>query len=116
MNNLFVFLCFYFAVTSSSEYNETVATTSMSRGSNWKEEVPKLKVFTLSEIKLATKNFRHEPIIGDGIFENVFKGWLNEKTLAPSKPGAGIMVTVKLLNSEIEEGQVFYILTMQSTN
>ncbi|CAH2067567.1 unnamed protein product [Thlaspi arvense] len=65
---------------------------------------PNLKMFTLVDLKTATKNFRPESIIGEGGFGQVFKGWLEEKTLAPSRPGVGIPVAVKKSNPDSAQG------------
>ncbi|KAE8723161.1 putative serine/threonine-protein kinase Cx32 [Hibiscus syriacus] len=58
-------------------------------------ETPNLKVFTLVELKSATKNFN--TLLGEGGFGKVYKGWLDEKTLAPSKPGSGMISEVNFL-------------------
>ncbi|EOA35137.1 hypothetical protein CARUB_v10020265mg [Capsella rubella] len=65
---------------------------------------PDLKMFTLVELKTATKNFRPESVIGEGGFGQVFKGWVDEKTLAPSRAGVGIPVAVKKSNPDSEQG------------
>ncbi|CAE5964321.1 unnamed protein product [Arabidopsis arenosa] len=65
---------------------------------------PNLKMFTLVELKTATKNFRPESVIGEGGFGQVFKGWVDEKTLAPSRAGVGIPVAVKKSNPDSEQG------------
>ncbi|KAJ0242674.1 Serine-threonine/tyrosine-protein kinase [Hirschfeldia incana] len=61
-------------------------------------------MFSLVDLKTATKNFRPESMIGEGGFGQVFKGWLEEKTLAPSRAGVGIPVTVKKSNSDSAQG------------
>ncbi|OWM82303.1 hypothetical protein CDL15_Pgr001877 [Punica granatum] len=63
-----------------------------------------LKNFSYSELKMATRNFRPDSVLGEGGFGSVFKGWIDEQTLAPSKPGAGIMIAVKKLNPEGFQG------------
>eukprot|EP00257_Ricinus_communis_P028064 XP_025015478.1 probable serine/threonine-protein kinase PBL11 isoform X2 [Ricinus communis] len=63
-----------------------------------------LKSFSLSELKNATKNFRSETMLGEGGFGCVFKGWLDGNTLAPAKPGSGIVVAVKRLKAESFQG------------
>uniref|UniRef100_A0A1J3HNW9 non-specific serine/threonine protein kinase n=1 Tax=Noccaea caerulescens TaxID=107243 RepID=A0A1J3HNW9_NOCCA len=65
---------------------------------------PNLKMFTLDELKTATKNFRPESIIGEGGFGQVFKGWVEEKTLAPSRVGVGIPVAVKKSDPDSAQG------------
>lgn len=44
---------------------------------------------------MATKDFRRETFLGEGGFGEVFKGWINHKTYAPSTDGLGIPVAVK---------------------
>lgn len=65
---------------------------------------PNLKMFTLADLKTATKNFRSDTIIGEGGFGQVFKGWVEEKTLAPTRPGVGIPVAVKKSNPDSAQG------------
>ncbi|KAE8720094.1 putative serine/threonine-protein kinase Cx32 [Hibiscus syriacus] len=65
-------------------------------------ETPNLKVFTFAEMKTATKNFN--TLLGEGGFGKVYKGWLDEKTLAPSKAGSGMIVAIKKLKQESVQG------------
>jgi hypothetical protein len=65
---------------------------------------PNLKAFSFSDLKTATKNFRTDNLIGEGGFGCVYKGWLDEQTLAPSKPGYGMVVAVKKLKPEGFQG------------
>lgn len=65
---------------------------------------PKLKVYTFAELKAATRNFRPDTILGEGGFGRVFKGWVDDKTYAPSKVGVGIVVAVKKASSESMQG------------
>lgn len=67
-------------------------------------ETPNLKVFTFSDLKCATRNFRSDNLLGEGGFGKVYKGWLDEKTLAPSKMGTGMVVAIKKLNPESVQG------------
>ncbi|KAG8088257.1 hypothetical protein GUJ93_ZPchr0010g8668 [Zizania palustris] len=63
-----------------------------------------LKDFTLSDLKNATKNFRPDSLLGEGGFGYVYKGWIDEQTLAPSRPGSGMVVAVKKLKPEGFQG------------
>ncbi|XP_020877060.1 probable serine/threonine-protein kinase PBL11 isoform X1 [Arabidopsis lyrata subsp. lyrata] len=63
-----------------------------------------LKNFSLSELKSATRNFRPDSVVGEGGFGCVFKGWIDEASLTPSKPGTGIVIAVKRLNQEGFQG------------
>ncbi|XP_025633332.1 probable serine/threonine-protein kinase PBL9 isoform X3 [Arachis hypogaea] len=55
-----------------------------------------LKSFSLSELKKATRNFHPNSLLGGG-FGSVFKGWIDENSLMPAKPGTGIGIAVKRL-------------------
>ena len=63
-----------------------------------------LKAFSLSDLKTATKNFRPDSLLGEGGFGRVFKGWIDETTFAPVKPGTGLVVAVKILKAESRQG------------
>ncbi|XP_022145480.1 probable serine/threonine-protein kinase CST [Momordica charantia] len=65
---------------------------------------PNLKEFNFAELKIATKNFKLENLLGQGGFGKVYRGWVDEKTLAPSKSSSGMMVAIKKLNSESVQG------------
>ena len=67
-------------------------------------EVPNLRVFTFSELKIATRNFKPDTVLGEGGFGRVYKGWVEEKTLNPAKSGIGMVVAVKKLNPESMQG------------
>lgn len=64
----------------------------------------KLKVFSYGDLKAATKNFKSDALIGEGGFGKVYKGWLDEDTLTPSKPGYGIIVAIKKLKPDSMQG------------
>ncbi|XP_047318981.1 probable serine/threonine-protein kinase PBL2 [Impatiens glandulifera] len=63
-----------------------------------------LKAFSFSDLKNATRNFRSDSLIGEGGFGCVFKGWIDAVTLAPSKPGTGIVVAIKKLKAGSFQG------------
>ncbi|KAL2333377.1 hypothetical protein Fmac_014590 [Flemingia macrophylla] len=63
-----------------------------------------LKRFTFNELKTATRSFRRDSMVGEGGFGYVFKGWIHEKTLAPTKPGTGMAIAVKRLKKESHLG------------
>ncbi|XP_010526844.1 PREDICTED: probable serine/threonine-protein kinase Cx32, chloroplastic [Tarenaya hassleriana] len=67
-------------------------------------ETPNLKIYTFSELKTATMNFKPNTVLGQGGFGKVYKGWVDEITLSPSKVGSGMIVAVKRLNSESVQG------------
>lgn len=74
---------------------------------------PNLKVYSFSDMRSATKNFKSDSVLGVGGFGTVYKGWVDEKTLAATRPGIGIVVAIKKLNSEsmqgFEEWQVSFV-------
>ncbi|OMO55232.1 hypothetical protein COLO4_36114 [Corchorus olitorius] len=63
-----------------------------------------LRKFSFNELKLATRSFRPESLLGEGGFGCVFKGWINEYGTAPVKPGTGLPVAVKTLNHDGLQG------------
>ncbi|XXG52694.1 hypothetical protein AAC387_Pa03g0953 [Persea americana] len=66
--------------------------------------VDNLKSFSFNDLKIATKNFRPNSLLGEGGFGCVFKGWIDENTRAPTKPGSGIVVAIKMLKLESFQG------------
>lgn len=67
-------------------------------------EAPRLREFTLAELRAATRGFKPEMVLGEGGFGRVYKGWVDERTLNPAKSNAGIIVAVKRLNHESVQG------------
>jgi hypothetical protein len=59
-----------------------------------------LKCFTINEVKTATRYFCQENMVGERRFGCVFKGWIDEHTLAATKQGTGFSVSVKRLKQE----------------
>lgn len=73
-----------------------------------------LKSFTLSELKTATRNFRPDSVLGEGGFGSVFKGWIDENSLAAAKPGTGIVIAVKRLNQDGFQGHREWLVSFIS--
>ncbi|KAL0454030.1 UNVERIFIED_CONTAM: putative serine/threonine-protein kinase PIX13 [Sesamum latifolium] len=66
---------------------------------------PNLRVFSFSELKAATRNFRSDTVLGEGGFGKVYKGRLLDfKNGAGAVAGAGSLIAVKKLNSESMQG------------
>ncbi|KAK8536130.1 hypothetical protein V6N13_009509 [Hibiscus sabdariffa] len=65
---------------------------------------PNLKSFRFADLKMATKNFRPDSVLGEGGFGSVFKGWIDENSLTAAKPGTGTIIAVKRLNPEGLQG------------
>lgn len=66
--------------------------------------IPNLKTYSFNDLKSATRNFKSDTVLGVGGFGTVFKGWVDEKTLTPTKVGTGMVVAIKKLNSESMQG------------
>lgn len=43
-------------------------------------------------------------MLGEGGFGAVFKGWIDERSLTPTRPGTGMVIAVKRLNQEGPQG------------
>lgn len=71
-----------------------------------------LKCFTINEVRTATRNFRPDSMVGEGGFGCVFKGWIDEHTLAPTKPGTGFVIAVKRLNQESSQGHSEWLVSV----
>lgn len=65
---------------------------------------PRLRQFSFDELKTATRNFRPDSLLGEGGFGCVFKGWIDEHGTAPVRPGTGLTVAVKALNTSGLQG------------
>jgi serine/threonine protein kinase len=63
-----------------------------------------LKSFSMNDLRAATKSFCSNSYLGEGGFGCVYKGWIHEATLAPTKPGVGRMVAIKKLKEESFQG------------
>ncbi|CAL9054509.1 probable serine/threonine-protein kinase PBL2 [Musa acuminata AAA Group] len=79
--------------TAAESFNKGDASTTVS-----------LKSFSLNDLKTATKNFSSNSYLGEGGFGCVFKGWIDELTYAPTRPGVGIVVAIKKLKRESFQG------------
>ncbi|EYU43737.1 hypothetical protein ABFS82_12G054300 [Erythranthe guttata] len=66
--------------------------------------ISNLKIYSYSDLRSATGGFKSNTVLGVGGFGTVYKGWVDEKTLAPCKPGTGILVAIKKLNHESIQG------------
>ncbi|XP_010531641.1 PREDICTED: serine/threonine-protein kinase BIK1-like [Tarenaya hassleriana] len=63
-----------------------------------------VKSFSFNELKLATRNFGTDSVVGEGGFGPVFRGCIDEDTLTPTKPGTGLAIAVKRLSREGFQG------------
>ncbi|XP_057418996.1 probable serine/threonine-protein kinase PIX13 [Lotus japonicus] len=65
-------------------------------------DVANLRVFTLAEMKAATKNFSSNTVLGEGGFGTVYKGYIKDKTT--TNRGHGLTIAVKKLNPKSSQG------------
>lgn len=68
-----------------------------------------LRPYTYGEMKVATRNFRSDGRLGEGGFGVVYRGYLDEQTLAPVKHGHGMTVAVKKLNLGGNQGHAEWV-------
>lgn len=87
--------------TTTSNVESTLTTPDYSEEL---KAASQLRKFTFNDLKLATRNFRPESLLGEGGFGCVFKGWIEENGTAPVKPGTGLTVAVKTLNHDGLQG------------
>ncbi|KAJ9563756.1 hypothetical protein OSB04_008916 [Centaurea solstitialis] len=93
--------------TNDTSKDQAVGETNLSTPKPLEEELkvaPRLRKFAFNDLKLATRNFRPESLLGEGGFGCVFKGWIEENGTAPVKPGTGLTVAVKTLNHDGLQG------------
>ncbi|KAF3431927.1 hypothetical protein FNV43_RR26663 [Rhamnella rubrinervis] len=88
--------------TSSKVSSVSVPQTPRSEGDILQSS--NLKRFSFADLKMATRNFRPDSVLGEGGFGSVFKGWLDENSLTAAKPGTGMVIAVKRLNQEGFQG------------
>lgn len=103
------------AKSGSTRSTWTVASYKDSRELRTEGEIlssPNLKAFSFGDLKSASKNFRSDSLIGEGGFGYVFKGWIDEQTLAPSKPGSGMVVAIKKLKPEGFQGHKEWLVCL----
>ncbi|XP_028773043.1 receptor-like cytoplasmic kinase 176 [Neltuma alba] len=90
--------------TSSNSRNPSSSMPITPRSEGEILQSSNLKSFSYSELKTATRNFRPDSILGEGGFGLVFKGRIDEHSLAATKPGTGIVIAVKRLNQDGLQG------------
>ncbi|KAH6827930.1 Protein kinase superfamily protein [Perilla frutescens var. hirtella] len=67
-------------------------------------EMGSLKSFGFNDLRIATRNFRPDSVLGEGGFGCVFKGWIDENTFKAAKAGTGMVIAAKRLNQEGLQG------------
>lgn len=91
-------------VSSTTTTSNAESNSSTSKLEEELKVASRLRKFTFNDLKLATRNFRPESLLGEGGFGCVFKGWIEENGTAPVKPGTGLTVAVKTLNHDGLQG------------
>ncbi|KAK4425180.1 Receptor-like cytoplasmic kinase [Sesamum alatum] len=88
--------------TSSRRSSSSVPLTPRNEGEIL--DSTNLKSFGFNDLRIATRNFRPDSVLGEGGFGCVFKGWIDEHTFKAAKPGTGMVIAVKRLNQEGFQG------------
>lgn len=88
--------------TSSKVSSVSVPPTPRSEGEILQSS--NLKSFHFADLKMATRNFRPDSVLGEGGFGSVFKGWIDENSFVATKPGTGMVIAVKRLNQDGFQG------------
>ncbi|KAF5779679.1 putative transferase, protein kinase RLK-Pelle-RLCK-VIIa-2 family [Helianthus annuus] len=92
------------SVNHRSTNTKPSSTTGTSIGTSNAVGISDLKVYTYSDLKKCTRGFKSDMVLSVGWFGTVYKGWVDEKTLLPSKKWTGFTVAVKKLNHESVQG------------
>ena len=99
---------------STSASNTETSSSSTPKISESLKVACQLRKFTFNDLRLATRNFRPESLLGEGGFGCVFKGWIEENGTAPVKPGTGLTVAVKTLNQDGLQGHKEWMVPFPS--
>ncbi|KAJ9549113.1 hypothetical protein OSB04_021656 [Centaurea solstitialis] len=91
-------------IVSSTTTSTGESNSSMQKLEEELKIASRLRKFAFNDLKMATRNFRPESLLGEGGFGCVFKGWIEENGTAPVKPGTGLTVAVKTLNHDGLQG------------
>ncbi|KAK4492053.1 hypothetical protein RD792_002844 [Penstemon davidsonii] len=86
----------------SSKVSSSVPPTPRSEGEILQSS--NLKSFNFADLKISTRNFRPDSVLGGGGFGSVFKGWIDENSFTAAKPGTGMIIAVKKLHQESNQG------------
>lgn len=95
--------------TSSKVSSVSVPQTPRSEGEILQSS--NLKSFSLADLKMATRNFRPDSVLGEGGFGSVFKGWIDENSFTATKPGTGMVIAVKRLNQDGFQGHKEWLVS-----
>jgi len=81
------------------------------KGSSSYVQSNNLKCFTINELKTATTNFHPSGQVDERGLGSVFKGWIDEHTLAPTEPGTCFVVSVKMFIKESDQGHSEWLVS-----
>lgn len=95
--------------TSSKVSSVSVPATPRSEGEILQST--NLKSLCFADLKMATRNFRPDSVLGEGGFGSVFKGWIDENSFTATKPGIGIVIAVKRLNPDGFQGHQEWLVS-----
>lgn len=95
--------------TSSNVLSLSVPPTPRSEGEILQSS--NVKRFSFADLKMATRNFRPDSVLGEGGFGSVFKGWIDENSFTAAKPGTGMVIAVKRLNQEGFQGHKEWLVS-----
>lgn len=103
------------ATTLSSQQTPSESLTNALLAPKGDTPTSNIRSFSFNDLKNAAKNFRSDCLLGEGGFGFVFKGWIDENTFAPSKPGTGVVVAIKMLKAESFQGHREWLVRVIKT-
>lgn len=75
---------------------------------------PNLRIFSLAELKSATRNFTGGTVLGEGDSDRVFKGWIDQKI--PGNSATGTVIAVRILTTEsLQKSQEWQVIRVYLT-
>ncbi|KAK2995450.1 hypothetical protein RJ640_002747 [Escallonia rubra] len=63
-----------------------------------------IQSFGFNGVRVATRNFRPDSVLGESGFGCVFKGWIDKNTFTAARPGTGMVIVVKRVRQEGYQG------------
>lgn len=98
------------AVDGSNEKGVGGSNEKEMGGSSESVSTPDLRVFSFSELKVATRNFSRDTVIGEGGFGLVYKGLIHDKSTAKSGKSRSV-IAVKKWSSDSMQGHAEWLVT-----
>ncbi|KAI3496443.1 hypothetical protein L1887_38807 [Cichorium endivia] len=68
--------------------------------------IPSLKVFKFGDLEMASRNFSQDLLLGGDGYKELFLGWVDSHTFAPSKEGVGIPVAIRRYFKDRQDWQM----------